>query len=68
MILWLSTKEFSNTLPKMSPPEMWSPTLNFDGLKSHLISRERAWVLIPPAPFSYLLLMPYHNGHTGNVD
>jgi hypothetical protein len=29
---------------------MWSPTLNLAGLKSHLISRLRDSVLIPPNP------------------
>lgn len=48
MILWLSIKEFSYTEPKMSPPEIWSPTLNWAGLKSHEIPRSSAWVLIPP--------------------
>jgi hypothetical protein len=32
----------------MSPPEIWSPTLNWAGLKSHEIPRSSACVLIPP--------------------
>ena len=52
-ILWLSTSEFSYTLPKISPPEMWSPTLKAAGLKSQLMCRSRDWVLIPPARQRY---------------
>lgn len=47
MILWFTTTEFSYTSPKMSPPEMWSPTLKLTGLKSHLIVRFSAVVLMP---------------------
>ena len=45
-----SMRLFSGTMPKMSPPEMWSPTLNWftvGRLNSHAAERSTDGTLIP---------------------